>query len=186
MDVNSLDVNALDEPVDLATNVTNLERKMMGMASHLTKVTSALETMADNLALSNSINLRGRPYQDRPNTTAHHSTLPHNSYYSPRQNSPADYYIQETFDSPCEPPLTATPNTGFYGFTPNRQRRGQPAAKYVSFCRTPESAPICAYCHKIGPLAKDCGARRQGRSRNNTQGNPGRRQQQGRPTQGGR
>ena len=194
MDINNLDINdtedlnAVEEPEDLAATVRRLERKMLGVSSHLTKVTSAVEKMADNLAMYDQINLRARPYQNTANTTQLHSTVPHDGRFMPEPYRPSEYYVPQGQGHPREPPLTATPNTGFYGFTPDRPQRNPQGhgSKQVSFERTPEGAPVCGYCHKTGHLAKDCRSRRQGRSGGNTQGNPGRRQQQGRSSQGGR
>ena len=183
-DVDELD--ALEEPETLAATVSRLERKMLGMSSHLTKVTSAVEKVADGLAMYDSVNLRGRPFQNAPNTTQYHSTMPDDGHFRPAPYRPSEYYVPEFQGNPREPPLTATPNTGFYGFTPNKHQRNPQASKQVSFDRTPEGAPICGYCQKTGHLAKDCRARKQVRSGNNTQGNPGRRQHQGRQNQGGR
>ena len=194
MDINNLDthdmddINAVEESEDLAATVRRLERKMLGVSSHLTKVTSAVEKMADSLSMYDQINLRARPFQDTPNTTLFHSTVPHDGRFMPEPYRPSDYYVPQGQGHPREPPLTATPNTGFYGFTPDRPQKNPQGhgPKQVSFQRTPEGAPICGYCHKTGHLAKDCRARRQGHSGSNTQGNPGRRQQQGRSSQGGR
>ena len=183
MDVNNLEAASADTNVDLQANVRALERKMCGMSSHLTRVTSAVETMAAKLSLNDAPVTRGPDTctDDRHGTRDDDMTRPPSPYFQrrngydqrPRQQyQPRDYYVPASQYGPREPPLNATPNTGFYNFVPDRQNYNQNRAlkqRNVPFERTPEGAPVCTHCSKIGHLAKDCHSRRQNRMSSNNQ-----------------
>ena len=196
MDVNNLEATSADTNVDLQANVRALERKMCGMSSHLTRVTSAVETMAAKLSLNDTPVTRGPDTctDDRYGTRDDDMTRPPSPYFQRRQGydqrsrqqyQPRDCYVPASQYDSREPPLNATPNTGFYNFVPDQPRYNQsynqgrqPKHRNVRFERTPEGAPVCAHCSKIGHLAKDCRSRKQNRMSSNNQAR--------RPNQGGR
>ena len=189
MDVNNMDTATSNTSGQLEANVRELERKMCGMSSHLTRVTSAVETMAAQLSLddrpSQTPRRRATSTDERYGRTDEElirGPSPYrqrNDHYNqPRQPyPPRECYVPRDQYNPREPPLNATPNTGFYNFVPDHPPR-QSRPRNVRFDRTQEGAPICAYCSKIGHLAKDCRSRKQHRMASNNTSR--------RPNQGGR
>ena len=64
------------------------------------------------------------PYLQRmavPNYQARKDYQPRD--YAQQDYQPRDYYIPRSQYHPREPPLIATPNTGFYNFVPDHQSR---------------------------------------------------------------
>ena len=187
MDVNNMDTATSNSSANLKANVRELERKICGMSSHLTRVKSAVETMAAQLSLDDRHTPRRRTTSTderygRTDDELSRAPSPyrqrHDHYTQPRQQyPPRGCYVPRDQYSPREPPLNATPNTGFYDFVPDQPPR-QARARNVRFDRTPEGAPVCAYFSKIGHLAKDCRSRKQHRMASNNTSR--------RPNQGGR